>query len=166
MQDQDIQFRFMNADDIEQIVDVEKASFPTPWTKEAFQNELFSNHFAYYMVAVTEGRVVGYCGVWLIVDEAHITNIAVHPLYRGRKIGVQLMGMVMQFAFDQGARRMTLEVRVSNKKAQRMYERFGFEYGGVRRAYYTDNREDAYIMWADLKAPPFLSEAGDHDEAQ
>ena len=82
-----ITFRMMNVDDIDQVMEVEHKSFTLPWSRESFYNEIINNQFAVYLVIEDEGRVIGYCGVWLVVDEAHITNIALLPEYRGRKLG-------------------------------------------------------------------------------
>ncbi|MCL6444495.1 MAG: ribosomal protein S18-alanine N-acetyltransferase, partial [Alicyclobacillus sp.] len=92
----------------------------------------------------------GYAGVWLIVDEGHVTNIAVDPDFRGRHLGETLLKALMATCRSQGMRRMTLEVRVTNGVAQRLYEKLGFKGVGIRKGYYTDNHEDALIMWADL----------------
>ncbi|GGK26747.1 ribosomal-protein-alanine acetyltransferase [Caldalkalibacillus thermarum] len=146
-----IQIRLMDLADIKQVLEVEQVSFRTPWTEEAFYNELTNNRFAYYMVAETENRVIGYCGVWVIVDEAHITNIAVHPDFRGRKVGERLLRSMMLLARLKGALKITLEVRVSNHVAQNLYRKLGFKITGQRKGYYTDNQEDALIMWADLE---------------
>ncbi|GAA0351987.1 ribosomal protein S18-alanine N-acetyltransferase [Bacillus horti] len=143
-------FRFMTVHDIPHVMEVENAAFTVPWSEDAFYNELLNNHFAKYIVAVDEERIVGYCGVWLIVDEAHITNVAVHPDYQGKKIGKQLMQEIIEISKHLSAVRMTLEVRVSNHAAQRLYQSFGFEIQGVRKQYYSDNKEDAYIMWVNL----------------
>jgi ribosomal-protein-alanine N-acetyltransferase len=96
------------------------------------------------------GQVAGYCGFWLILDEAHITNIAVHPEFRGKGYGKRLLQYVMERARRLGALKMTLEVRVSNHVAQSLYEKMGFVRSGVRKGYYTDNKEDALIMWVTL----------------
>jgi ribosomal-protein-alanine N-acetyltransferase len=95
-------------------------------------------------------EVIGYAGMWTIMDEAHITNIAVTGAFRGRKLGERLLEELVMKAATKGMKRMTLEVRVSNTVAQGLYEKFGFRAEGVRRAYYSDNNEDALIMWADL----------------
>jgi ribosomal-protein-alanine N-acetyltransferase len=102
------------------------------------------------MVMELAGEVVGYGGMWLIVDEAHVTNIAVSALYRGRKLGERLLIELQKTASFMGAVRMTLEVRVSNLIAQRLYGKLGFYPVGTRRGYYSDNNEDALIMWAEL----------------
>jgi [ribosomal protein S18]-alanine N-acetyltransferase len=143
-------FRLMETDDIDQILEIEYASFPKPWSRTAFQNELTTNHFATYIVLESNDRVIGYCGMWVIIDEAHITNIALMPLYRGKKLGEKLMSKAMEVAKGLGAEHMTLEVRVSNTTAQRLYRKLGFKEGGIRKNYYTDNLEDAYVMWVNI----------------
>jgi [ribosomal protein S18]-alanine N-acetyltransferase len=145
-----LEFRTMRLEDIPFICEIELEAFATPWTAEAFYNELTNNHFAKYMVMELTGEVVGYGGMWLIVDEAHVTNIAVSAPYRGRKWGERLLIEMQKTASFMGAVRMTLEVRVSNLIAQRMYGKLGFYPVGTRRGYYSDNNEDAIIMWADL----------------
>ncbi|GGA15357.1 ribosomal-protein-alanine acetyltransferase [Paenibacillus marchantiophytorum] len=143
-------FRSMNAADIPYICEIEEEAFTTPWTKGAFENELTNNQFAHYMIMDIEGEVAGYGGMWLIMEEAHVTNIAVRNTYRGRKLGERLIRELMKTAAFLGAIRMTLEVRASNDVAQNLYEKVGFRSVGVRKGYYTDNREDAVIMWVDL----------------
>lgn len=93
--------------------------------------------------------IVGYGGVWLTVDDAHITTIAVDPLYRGQGIGELLLNALIDHAYDLGAHQITLEVRISNTSAQRLYLKYGFQPGGTRPRYYTDNSEDALIMWTE-----------------
>lgn len=143
-------FRSMTLGDIDTIVAIEREAFTAPWTAEAFHNELSQNMFAKYMVMEQEGVILGYGGMWLIVDEAHVTNIAVREAYQGMGLGNKLMNELMRTAYWLGARRMTLEVRVSNERAQRLYRKYGFVPSGIRPGYYSDNREDALIMWADL----------------
>ncbi|UJF36239.1 ribosomal protein S18-alanine N-acetyltransferase [Paenibacillus hexagrammi] len=145
-----IQFRLMRLEDIPEICEIEQESFTTPWTAGAFENELTNNQFAKYMILEIDGHIGGYGGMWLIMDEAHVTNIAVRSMYRGKKLGERLLRELMRTAAFLGALRMTLEVRASNHIAQNLYEKLGFRSVGVRRGYYTDNREDAIIMWADL----------------
>jgi ribosomal-protein-alanine N-acetyltransferase len=140
----------MEEKDISQILKIEKASFATPWSYEAFSNELTKNQFAVYIVIEDEGRVIGYCGVWVVVDEAHITNVALLPEYRGKKLGEALMRKVMEVAKQMGASSMTLEVRVTNDVAQSLYRKLGFQDGAIRKNYYTDNQEDALVMWVNL----------------
>lgn len=143
-------FRAMRVEDINTICDIEKEAFPTPWTAGAFQNELSNNHFAHYLVMEVDGAIAGYAGMWVIMDEAHITNIAVRSMYRGKKLGERLLTELRRKANNRGAKRMTLEVRVTNRIAQNLYEKLGFRSVGVRKGYYTDNNEDALIMWADI----------------
>lgn len=149
-EDYEIRFRYMAIEDIDAILEVEVATFTMPWSKSAFYNELISNRFATYVVVEVDHKVVGYCGVWVIIDEAQITNIALLPQYRGQKIGEALMRTGMQFARMRGARKMSLEVRVSNEPAQGMYRKLGFQPGGLRKNYYTDDHEDALVMWVRL----------------
>jgi [ribosomal protein S18]-alanine N-acetyltransferase len=145
-----ITFRLMQPEDIDQVWEIEKISFPSPWSREAFYNELHHNHFANYVVMINGDRVIGYGGVWIIVDEAHITNIAVLPEYRGKGLGEALMKKMMELAKHLGATKMTLEVRVSNHVAQSLYRKLGFQNGGIRKQYYKDNQEDALVMWVNL----------------
>jgi [ribosomal protein S18]-alanine N-acetyltransferase len=143
-------FRLMREEDIDQIVNIEKLSFTIPWSKDAFYNELNKNQYATYLLIEDDEKIIGYCGVWIVIDEAHITNIAILPDYRGRKLGEALLGKVIEMAKEMGAKSMTLEVRVSNSVAQNLYRKFGFENGGIRKGYYTDNQEDALVMWVNI----------------
>lgn len=135
---------------LDQILKIERVSFPTPWSKQAFLSELQQNSLAYYCAARSGEQVIGYGGMWIIVDEAHVTNVAVHPDYRGRKVGEAIMLHLITQALMKGALRMTLEVRPSNLPAQKLYQRMGFEAAGRRKGYYTDTNEDAIIMWKTL----------------
>lgn len=145
-------FRPMKEADIPTVCAIEIESFPTPWTEGAFRNELTSNNFAHYVIMedADTGAIAGYGGMWLILEEAHVTNVAVRAPYRGRGLGERLMRELMSKASFLGALRMTLEVRQSNRIAQALYKKIGFHAVGLRRGYYTDNNEDAVIMWADL----------------
>lgn len=145
-----IEIRRMRLEDVDQVLLVEKQSFATPWSREAFVNELTQNHFAHYVIIELDGELIGYCGMWIIVDEAHITNVALLPEYRGKGFGETVLRGMMRAARAYGAQKMTLEVRVSNEVAQRLYRKLGFEEHGIRPNYYTDNMEDAYIMWVNL----------------
>jgi ribosomal-protein-alanine N-acetyltransferase len=143
-------FRLMNLDDLDEIMVVEHESFTLPWSRVAFYNELVQNQFAKYIVLEVDEKVVGYCGVWIVIDEAHITNIALLPAYRGRKLGEALLRKLMDYARENGAKTMTLEVRVSNNVAQSLYRKLGFQGGAIRKNYYTDDHEDALVMWVNL----------------
>lgn len=151
-QEDKLVFRLMNVEDIPDILVIEREAFTMPWTEEAFRNELTHNHFAKYMVMEWEGRIIGYAGMWAIVDEAHVTNIALLAAYRGRKWGERLLDELMKTAAFLGMGSITLEVRVSNEIAQNLYRKKGFRSAGIRKGYYSDNREDALIMWAELPA--------------
>jgi len=129
------------------VLAIERRSYPTPWSERAFAAELNQNAYAQYIVALRGAMVLGYAGMWLIMDEAHITNIAVHPQERRRGLGHRLLSELEARARAHGCRRMTLEVRPSNLGAQRLYQRHGFVVCGVRPGYYADTREDALIMW-------------------
>ncbi|GED17689.1 alanine acetyltransferase [Aneurinibacillus migulanus] len=143
--------RRMEMKDLDGIEEVERLSFQTPWSRDSFINELKQNVFARYFVAEKGGRIVGYGGMWLVLDEAHITNVAVHPDYRGRYLGEKLMHRLMGHAASSGAAAMTLEVRRSNETAKGLYKKLGFVEEGIRPGYYTDNGEDAIIMWVRLE---------------
>ncbi|MEH7504839.1 ribosomal protein S18-alanine N-acetyltransferase [Neobacillus drentensis] len=143
-------FRKMREEDIDQILEVEHASFTTPWSREAFYNELHNNRFAVYLVLEENNKILGYCGAWIVIDEAHVTNVAILPEFRGRKLGEAIMRKMMSVAREMGAKSMTLEVRVTNHVAQSLYRKLGFQDGGIRKNYYSDNQEDGLVMWVNL----------------
>lgn len=151
---ENIGFRTMKLEDIPDIMVIEHESFTLPWSEEAFRNELTHNHFARYLVMEYNGQPIGYAGMWTIVDEAHVTNIAVRTAYRGLHLGEKLLRRMMKWAAELGMVRMTLEVRVSNEVARSLYGKMGFSPAGVRRGYYSDNHEDALIMWCELPKRP------------
>jgi ribosomal-protein-alanine N-acetyltransferase len=140
----------MQASHLDQVLQIERVSFPTPWSRQAFLSELYHNDFAHYYVYLLDGLVVGYAGMWVILDEAHVTNVAVHPQYRGKQVGEKLLHHLLGEAAARGAGRITLEVRPSNQPAQHLYQKLGFKPVGVRKGYYTDTHEDAIIMWRRL----------------
>lgn len=142
--------REAKTEDIDELWTVEESSFETPWTKDAFLNEIAENKFAYYYVLELENKIIGYAGMWIILDEAHVTNVAVYPSERGKKLGELLMRYLMNQARSLGANKMTLEVRLSNQIAQNLYKKLNFEAKGVRKNYYADIMEDALIMWVRL----------------
>lgn len=138
----------MRIEDLEAVLEIEEASFPTPWSRNSFLYELTENQRAIYLVAKNEfNKVVGYIGVWVVFDEGHITNLAAHPLYRRQGVGRTLLNELVAVARRNGVQYLTLEVRRSNLSAQDLYQKIGFVHMGVRRKYYLDNREDALIMW-------------------
>lgn len=132
---------------IDGVMVVEHLSFTVPWSRESFTQELMTNGFAHYIVALENDVVLGYAGMWKIQDEGHITNVAVHPEFRGTHIGRQLMEKLIKLARELGVTAMTLEVRKSNYIALNLYKSLGFVEAGIRKGYYSDNREDAVIMW-------------------
>jgi len=136
----------MNLDDIEAVHEIETACFKTPWSKESFRHEITENQCARYIVVREDGRAIAYAGVWFILDEGHITNIAVHPDKRGMGYGEMATRAMIQLAADSGMSVMTLEVRRSNEIAQKLYHKLGFIDVGYRKKYY-ENTEDALIMF-------------------
>ena len=144
----EIIIRRMTMNDVDGVAAVEAATFPTPWSRDAFQSEM-KNVAARYLVAEKDGKVIGYAGAWIILDESHITNIAVLEAERGQGIGRKLTHGLMQYLSNLGAAYATLEVRKSNEVAQNLYKSLGFIKLGVRKRYYEDNGEDALIMVCD-----------------
>jgi ribosomal-protein-alanine N-acetyltransferase len=142
-------FRPMLEADLERVVEIEKASMPSPWSKELFEEELH-REAAHYFVLEVEGRVAGYMGYWEAPQEAHIINLAIGPDFRKGGWGLQMMEFCMEFAQKRGARLATLEVRQSNEAAQRLYEKCGFRTVAIRKKYYSDNQEDAIVMIKDM----------------
>lgn len=143
-----ITFTGMQLKHLEQVLAIENYSFPTPWTPNAFEYELVKNDFAHYVVALDkDGQVIGYAGMWVLFDEAHVTSVATRREFRGRGLGTALMLEIMGQALLRGANKMTLEVRPSNQVARRLYQGLGFVEKGIRKQYYADTKEDAIIMW-------------------
>ncbi|WP_186578525.1 ribosomal protein S18-alanine N-acetyltransferase [Aquibacillus kalidii] len=142
--------RRMTREDINQVAVIEESSFAVPWTKDIYEKELTENPYANYFVIEMMEQIVGFCGLWVVIDEAQITNIAISPQYRGYKLGAALFQYVINQAVTLGAIRLSLEVRKSNIVAQGLYRKFGLVPGGVRKNYYTDNNEDAIVMWVNL----------------
>jgi ribosomal-protein-alanine N-acetyltransferase len=146
----------MRLEDLDEVQAIEQASFSTPWPSNAYRSELVTNRLASYLVARIEGRIVGYGGMWLMVDEAHITTFAIHPGWRRQRIGERLLLAFLDLARDRHAREATLEVRLSNLAARRLYEKYGFRPVGLRPRYYSDNNEDALIMTTEPLSDPRL----------
>jgi [ribosomal protein S18]-alanine N-acetyltransferase len=140
------------------VQDIERRSFRTPWPAHAYRTELETNRLATYLVARIEGRLVGYAGMWVMVDEAHITTFAVDPDFRRRRIGERLLLALLDLARSRRAREATLEVRLSNLPARRLYEKYGFRPVGLRPRYYSDDNEDALIMTTEPLAEPAMRE--------
>ncbi len=125
---------------------IERASFSTPWPPNAYRTELETNRLAHYVVVRAGAEVVGFAGIWLMVDEAHVTTFAIHPAWRHRRLGERLLLALLDLAEERRASEATLEVRLSNLGARRLYEKYGFRPVGIRPRYYSDNDEDALIM--------------------
>jgi ribosomal-protein-alanine N-acetyltransferase len=140
-------------ENIQGIMIVERLSFTIPWSQDSITREITKNDFAYYICAKIGEQIVGYAGMWIICTEGHITNIAVLPEFRQTGVGARLLNKLIEIAQKNGVSSITLEVRKSNFVAQRLYRRFGFKESGFRKAYYSDNGEDAIIMWKDDVLP-------------
>lgn len=141
-----IDFLPMESCHVDEVFHISNVSFHLSWSITSIKNEL-NNGLARYIVAVYNNKVVGYGGAWFIVDEGHITNIAVLPEFRGQQIGSGILESLIEKCKDEGIVAMTLEVRISNISAQMLYKKFGFKEEGIRKKYYEDNGEDAIIMW-------------------
>lgn len=142
-----IKLSTMNFEDLDEVLEISNASLKESWSHESFSKELY-NPLAKYLVAKSEnGKTLGFAGIWTIVDEGHITNIAVHPNFRKKGIGSALVKGLIDHASSWGYTAMTLEVRKSNIAAQNLYKKYGFIEEGIRKKYYQDNKEDAIIMW-------------------
>ncbi len=145
----------MRVTDLPAVHAIERGSFDSPWPADAYRSELETNRLAQYLVAHAGDEIAAFGGMWLMVDEAHIITFAVHPRWRRQHIGERLLLALLDVAIDGGAREATLEVRLSNLPARRLYEKFGFRPVGLRPRYYSDNGEDALIMTTDqLRDPP------------
>lgn len=138
--------------DLDQVMVVEHVSFTLPWTRKMLEDELFNSQ-AYYFVLEVSGLICGYGGYWKILDEGHITNVAIHSDYRSMGYGRRLLGALIEHARSMEIGAMTLEVRVSNHSAIALYQAYGFESAGIRKRYYSDNQEDALIMWLSFDTP-------------
>jgi ribosomal-protein-alanine N-acetyltransferase len=145
----DIEILPMRRRHLPAVLRIEGKVYPRPWSAGLFLSELAQKSSRAYFVARQQGRVVGYAGVMILGDEGHVTNIAVDPAYHRHRIGTRLMISLVDESRTRGVRSMTLEVRRANAGAQAMYRKFGFQTVGVRRGYYVETGEDAYIMWAE-----------------
>ncbi len=145
-------FRPMLEVDLEQVTAIEKASMPSPWSRELFEEEL-RRPLARYFVVEVEGRVAGYMGYWQAPEEAHIINLAIGPDFRRRGLGREMIERCVDFAAKSGAKLATLEVREGNQAAQALYEKCRFRSIAIRKQYYSDNLEDAIVMIRELSEP-------------
>lgn len=137
----------MTGEHITDIVEIEETCFSIPWSKKDFEREIYENKMAVYRVAVLDGIIVGYVGMWHVVNEGHITNVAVLPDYRRQGIGDALIAEMISIAVEKEMIGITLEVRMGNTAAQKLYTKYGFRPEGFRKNYYADTHEDAIIMW-------------------
>lgn len=144
------EFRRMKVSDLDQVMEIESASFSVPWTRQDFI-ESIQKPMAIYMVAVEDGRIDGYCGLWGVVDEGQINNVAVREECRGKHIGTGLMESLIDEGTKAGLIAFTLEVRAGNSSAIALYRKTGFIEAGIRKNYYTAPKEDAIIMWKYMK---------------
>ena len=148
----DVVISRMTQEDIDGVYEVEKTAFPIPWPKRSFEEEL-KNLLAYYFVARIENRIVGYIGMWFVMDECHITNIAVHEEYRRQKIASKLIEKMLEECKEHGTTYIELEVREKNLAAQKLYEKYGFQEECIRKDYYKNpdqTKESAVIMTRDF----------------
>ena len=140
----------MQADDIEKVVEIEAEAYGEHhWSKSAFYDEMQNNLAKYYVAKTSDGKLVGYAGTWHIIDEGHITTIAVKNAYRRNHIGEAIIIKILEDCYNAGIKYLTLEVRVSNEPAIALYTKYGFNSLGTRKGYYQDNNEDALIMWTE-----------------
>ncbi|MCQ4924183.1 ribosomal protein S18-alanine N-acetyltransferase [Tissierella carlieri] len=146
----DIIIRKMEEEDLDRIMEIEKDAFTTPWPKESFLLEITKNQLARYIVAEIDDVVAGYGGIWMILDEGHITNIAVESKYRKMGVGKAIVEGLIYLCNKERISAMTLEVRESNIAAQNLYKKYDFVESGIRPNYYADDNEDAIIMWKKL----------------
>jgi [ribosomal protein S18]-alanine N-acetyltransferase len=148
-----IVLRSMTVDDVAAVAAIDRLSFPLPWSENSFRSDLTTNPAAHLLVAEQATgdvrRIAGYAGYWLVIDEAHLSTLAVDPGLRRRGVGERILREAMRHAARQGAELMTLEVRVSNDPARRLYAKLGFRVAGRRPHYYKDNLEDAILMTRD-----------------
>jgi ribosomal-protein-alanine N-acetyltransferase len=153
-----IEIREMAEKDLDEILEIEKVAFPSPWSRGLFERELVTP-FARSFVARRTGApaVVGYLCFWLVDTECHVLNLAVHPQHRGQGIGAGILGFGVEYCRREGVHLVTLEVRRSNYRAISLYRNFHFQPQGVRRRYYTDSGEDAIVMGLDLENSKLLS---------
>jgi [ribosomal protein S18]-alanine N-acetyltransferase len=138
----------MTTADLHDVLAIERASFTTTWPSDSFYNELHTNKLAHYYVGRVDGKIVAYGGIWVIFEDSHVTTIAVGPAHRGMHYGERLLLFLLDQAIERGASWMTLEVRESNVGAQQLYRKYGFTTVTTRKGYYSDNNENALVMWA------------------
>ncbi len=140
----------MQRDYLDDVIQIEEQSYgPHHWSKESFFNEINNELAKYYCSFNEKGEMTGYAGCWQILEEAHITNVSVSPDFRRKHIGEALLNAIIKSCYKEMIKYITLEVRVSNEPAIKLYEKYGFKSLGIRKGYYQDNNEDALIMWTE-----------------
>lgn len=146
----DIKIQRMKKSDVDSVIEIEARAYGEHhWSKESFLNELSNDLARYYAAFNRDGNLIGYAGCWQILEEVHITNIAVSPDFRRHKVGEALLKRIIDDCYENKAKYITLEVRVSNTAAINLYEKYGFKSLGTRKGYYQNNNEDALIMWTE-----------------
>ncbi len=145
-----IQILKMTTEHIKDVHKIEEDSFSIPWSEKAFYDELTKNKMAIYIVAKKDNEIIGYGGMWHVINEGHITNVAVKKEYRGKGVGTKIIDAFIDIAKEKEMIGITLEVRVSNDIAKNLYKKNGFIMEGIRKEYYEDNKEDAIIMWKNI----------------
>ena len=144
----DVDLARMRRRHLKRVMAIESTVYPRPWSLTLFLSEIAQRNTRTYLVARLQGYVIGYAGMMFTGREAHVTNIAVDPDYHSRRVGTRLLLALVTEAVARGTETLSLEVRVSNADAQAMYSKFGFEVKGVRKGYYVETNEDAYVMVA------------------
>lgn len=137
--------------DVKEIAELEKICFQDPWSEESVRYDAIENKLSFYLIAEIDGHVAGYIGIWQILDEGHITNVAVAPEHRRKHVASAMMEVMIDVTGKTDINCYTLEVRESNSAAIKFYEKYGFKIEGVRPGYYEDNGENAFIMWRQNK---------------
>ncbi|MDX9888365.1 MAG: ribosomal protein S18-alanine N-acetyltransferase [Anaerovoracaceae bacterium] len=153
--------RAAEAGDIHELMKIELWGFEKPWSLETLQQELGNHDRTHYVVADIQGQVIGYAGLWIILDEGHITRIAVDPKFRRRGIGGDLVKALMEAGANSGCQSFTLEVMASNIGARKLYKDLGFEEVGFRPGYYEMEEQDAVIMW--YHPPEYIREGAQNE---
>lgn len=140
----------MTTEHIKDVHKIEGDCFSIPWSEKSFYDELTKNKMAIYIVAKENENIIGYGGMWHVINEGHITNVAVKKEHRGKGIGSKIIDALINIAKEKEMIGITLEVRTSNNIAQALYKKNGFIMEGIRKEYYDDNKEDAIVMWKHL----------------
>ena len=145
----------MTLDDLNEVLEIEQCSFPTPWSKELFLKELHSESSKIFLAKsnfLGKQRVLGYISIWFVNEEVHILNLACHPNFRRSGVAKSLIEYSLSFSFQIGARRVFLDVRETNHAALSLYKKYGFKPIGIRKGYYSDTQEDAIVMVLEMES--------------